>query len=150
MQIKFKRLSEYAILPTKATIGSAAFDLYVPRDTTISVGNLSGGALPNRVLCPTGIACEIPRGFVGLVCPRSGSALRDGLSINNSPGLIDSDYRGEIGVILINHGTKILNIGPGSRIGQLLILEAKEIEICEVDELDDTERGVGGFGSTGI
>lgn len=149
MQIPFKKVHPDAILPTKATPGSAAFDLYLPASCKATIGNLQSGPLPNRSLLPTGVACAIRTGFVGLVCPRSGLAVKHGLSIVNSPGIIDSDYRGEIKVIVINHGNEVLHFDPGSRIGQLLIIPAPFFELTEVDELDDTLRGEGGFGSTG-
>jgi dUTP pyrophosphatase len=102
-----------------------------------------------RHLVPTGLAFAIPEGFEGQVRPRSGLALKYGLSIVNSPGTIDSDYRGEVKVILINHGSENVTIHPLDRIAQLVIARFERAELQQVEALDDTERGVGGYGSTG-
>jgi len=102
-----------------------------------------------RKLIPTGLKVAIPEGFEGQVRPRSGLALRHGISMVNSPGTIDSDYRGEVGVILINMGTEAFEIQPGDRIGQLVISPVVQANFDPVEDLDDTERGTGGFGSTG-
>jgi dUTP pyrophosphatase len=98
---------------------------------------------------PTGIAVAIPRGCEGQVRPRSGLALRHGLGIVNSPGTIDADYRGEIGVVLINHGRTPVTIEPLERIAQLVIAPILQLAVVLVDQLDETERGAGGYGSTG-
>ncbi len=98
---------------------------------------------------PTGIAVAIPDGYAGFVLPRSGHAMRFGISVVNSPGLIDSGYRGEISVLLINHGEDAVRFETGDRIAQLVILAVPQVEWVEVDGLDGTERGAGGFGSTG-
>lgn len=115
-------------------------------------------ALPGRVtlepgarrLVPTGLALAIPHGYEGQVRPRSGLALRAGISIVNSPGTIDSDFRGEVGIVLINHGAEPFVVEPLSRIAQLVILPIAHVEVELADELDDTERGAGGYGSTGF
>jgi dUTP pyrophosphatase len=102
-----------------------------------------------RVLAPTGVAVAIPQGLAGLVLPRSGLAVRHGVGVVNSPGLIDSGYRGEVSVILVNHGAERVEFARGERIAQLLITPVPEVEMTEVEELDSTARGSGGFGSTG-
>ncbi len=98
---------------------------------------------------PTGVAVAIPEGFAGLVIPRSGHALRSGIGVVNGPGLIDSGYRGEVAVILINHGTDPVSFSRGDRIAQLTVVPVPVVEWTEVSELDETDRGSGGFGSTG-
>ena len=102
-----------------------------------------------RRFVPTGWAMAIPEGYEGQVRPRSGLALRHGISIVNSPGTIDSDYRGEIGIVLINHGTEPFEIAPGARIAQLVIAPVVTAELEVVESLDETARGAGGYGSTG-
>lgn len=139
--VKVKRLSEEARIPHAANKGDVAFDLYA----------LEGYVLrPNeRFAVPTGIALEIPPGYEGQVRPRSGLALHEGITILNSPGTIDSGYRGEVKVIVINLSSEEFAIKEGMRIAQLAIREAPDIVFAEVDELSDTERGEGGFGSSG-
>jgi dUTP pyrophosphatase len=102
-----------------------------------------------RRAVPTGLAFALPAGFEGQVRPRSGLALRDGVTTLNTPGTIDSDYRGEVKVILINHGQVSVTVRRGDRIAQLVIAPVTQAEWSEVDSLDETARGVGGFGSTG-
>ena len=150
IKIKFKKLRDGAIIPKFTTKGSVCFDLYA-----LSVGPKGGiktvfldpGA---RHLVGTGLACEIPEGYEMVVRPRSGLAWRKGLTIVNSPATIDSDYRGEIIVILQNTGSEVIRIEKGDRIAQGAVRVVPEIEIIEVDELSVTERGTGGFGSTGV
>ena len=101
-------------------------------------------------LVPTGIKLKIPQGYEGQVRPRSGLALNHGITILNSPGTIDSDYRGEICVILINHGSKKFEVEPKMRIAQIIFTEIASIKLKEVSTLDETKRGEGGFGSTGL
>lgn len=151
MRISIARLSQHATLPTLATKGSAGFDLYVPRDANVQCPPSGQSTYSNRVLVPTGIAIALPKGFVGFVCPRSGFAVKYGVTVANSPGVIDSDYRGEIKVIVVNHGKDTINFAPGTRIAQLLILPtyAQEVTWDELTSLNETERGDGGFGSTG-
>lgn len=98
----------------------------------------------------TGIKVAIPEGYAGFVLPRSGHAKRSGVGVVNSPGLIDSGYRGEVSVLLINHGNDPVTFRKGDRIAQLVVLPIPEVEWDEVDELDETTRGEGGFGSTGV
>ena len=102
-----------------------------------------------RAAIPTGVAVAIPDGFAGLVLPRSGHAARHGIGLVNSPGLIDSGYRGEIRVLLINHGTEMVTFHRGDRVAQLVVVPLPEVDLVEVEDLDDTVRGSGGFGSSG-
>ncbi|RXT53827.1 deoxyuridine 5'-triphosphate nucleotidohydrolase [Bosea sp. Tri-44] len=103
-----------------------------------------------RLLVPTGLILELPVGTEGQVRPRSGLALRHGVTLLNTPGTIDADYRGEVGVILINHGQLVFTIEHGDRIAQFVVAAVLQAEIIEVEELTDTARGAGGFGSTGV
>lgn len=124
------------------TAGAAGFDLPAAIEAPLVL------APGERRLVPCGFAISIPRGYEGQVRPRSGLALRHGLSIPNAPGTIDSDYRGEVGVILVNLGSEPVRIDPGQRIAQLVVCPVAECELEEVDELDETVRGRGGFGHT--
>jgi dUTP pyrophosphatase len=141
MQVTFVRIDEELPVPSNAHIGDAAVDLHSRIDLSLSPGE--------RASVPTGIAVAIPPGFAGLVLPRSGHASRHGIGVVNGPGLIDSGYRGEISVLLINHGDEEVKFGRGDRIAQLAIVPIPEVEWAEVEALDETERGSGGFGSTG-
>lgn len=136
-------------LPKYATPGSAGFDLQAAIDNPIKIAP-RGFGYQNWELIPTGLAMEIPIGFEGQIRPRSGLALKHGISIINTPGTIDSDYRGPIGVILINHGTEYFTINPLDRIAQMIICPVTQAQLVIVDKLEDTERGAGGFGSTGL
>ncbi len=143
MKIKVKKLREKAVLPFRATEASAGADLYCCIDEAVCI------APGERKLVPTGIAVQIPEGCGGFVFPRSGSAIKKGLSMANAVGVIDSDYRGELCVPLINLGSEPIVIENGERIAQLVIIP---VELCgyeESDTLDETARGLGGFGSTG-
>ena len=104
----------------------------------------------DRALVPTGLVLQIPEGHEGQVRPRSGIALRHGVTVLNSPGTIDADYRGEIQVILINHGEVLFTVERGMRIAQLVVAATMQVKICEVASLDETTRGTGGLGSTGM
>lgn len=141
MQVNFVRLDRELPIPEHAHIGDAAVDLHARVDVTLEPGE--------RAAVPTGLAVSIPAGYGGLVLPRSGHAQRLGVGVVNGPGLIDSGYRGEISVLLINHGSEPASFERGDRIAQLSIIPIPAIEWVEVDELDDTARGRGGFGSTG-
>jgi dUTP pyrophosphatase len=103
-----------------------------------------------RALIPTGLYLEIPLGYECQVRPRSGLAVKHGITVLNSPGTIDADYRGEIKVCLINHGNDTFEIHHGDRIAQLVFAQVEQVQLMEVDKLDDTERGAGGFGHTGV
>lgn len=130
-------------LPRYATSHAAGMDLLA--DVAAPVTLLPG----ERSLLPTGIAIALPDGYEAQIRPRSGLALKHGISLVNTPGTIDPDYRGEIGVILINHGNEPFTVNPGDRIAQMLFARFERGELVEVEELDDTTRGAGGFGHTG-
>jgi dUTP pyrophosphatase len=130
-------------LPAYQTAGSAGLDLCAALSEPVT---LRPG---QRRLIPTGIAIAVPPGHEGQVRPRSGWALRAGIGIVNSPGTIDADFRGEIGIVLINHGAEPFTIEPLARIAQLVIAPIVQVDIEPVTELDATERGDGGYGSTG-
>ncbi len=131
-------------LPAHAKPGDAGVDLRSSETLTIRAGG-------HRVLVPTGLSIAIPRGYAGFVQPRSGLALKHGVTCLNTPGLIDSDYRGELKVLLINTDpAEDFEIQRGDRIAQLVIQAVEHPEFVEVESLDDTERGAGGFGHTGI
>jgi dUTP pyrophosphatase len=149
MRVRVQRLPTASglPLPASASPGSAGLDLRaaLPEDTGEIV--LRPG---ERALIPTGLVLEIPQGWEGQVRPRSGLALRHGIGILNSPGTIDSDYRGEVGVILINLGESPFPVRRGDRIAQLVFARVEPIEWEESDSLVETGRGAGGFGSTGV
>jgi dUTP pyrophosphatase len=128
--------------PAKGSKGAAAYDLTAQKYTTISPGA--------AVLIPTGLRIQLPRGYEAQVRPRSGLALRHSVTVLNTPGTIDSDYTGEVGVILINHGSQAFEVHPGDRIAQLVVAQVCSVYWVPVDELEKTERGGGGFGSTGL
>ena len=132
--------------PSTATIGSSGFDLIAAIEHGSCVILKANG----RALVPTGMLLHIPSGYEGQVRPRSGLALKYGVTVLNAPGTIDSDYRGEIQVLLINHGTEDFVITRGMRIAQLVIGPCIAVSFVAVDELDSSERGSGGFGSTGL
>jgi dUTP pyrophosphatase len=136
------QLSEAATLPAYKTAGSAGLDLCASEPVDLQP--------LERKLVPTGVRVAIPDGFEGQVRPRSGLALKQGISMVNTPGTIDSDYRGEIGVILINLGQEPVHFEKGDRIAQLVICPVAHGELFVVASLDSSERGEGGFGSTGV
>ena len=143
MKVYFKKLDPRAKIPTYGTNYSAGADLRALIDNPITI-------MPNEsVLVHTGVAVSIPIGYVGLVYARSGIACKRGLAPSNKVGVIDADYRGEIMVSLHNHGTTEQTIDPDERIAQMVITPFIHCEYEEADNLDDTERGTGGFGSTG-
>lgn len=146
MKVRIKRLPEARDLPlpSPASSGSAGFDLRaaILEDLVLRPGE--------RLLVPTGLVLEIPRGWEGQVRPRSGLALKHGIGILNSPGTIDSDYRGEVGVILVNLGEAPFSLQRGDRIAQLVFSRVEPVEWEEVETLGESSRGGGGFGSTGI
>lgn len=144
MNIKVKKLRENARLPFRATCASAGADLFACIDEKIV---LKAG---ERTLVPTGIAIEIPSGnYGGFVFPRSSVASKFGVSLSNCVGVIDSDYRGEVKIAVINHGNESFVIENGDRIAQLVIMPVENAFFSEADELSETKRGEGGFGSTG-
>jgi dUTP pyrophosphatase len=130
-------------LPAYQTPGSAGLDLCAALSEPV---RLDPG---ERRLIPTGLIFEIPEGHEGQVRPRSGLALKHGIGIVNAPGTIDSDFRGEVGVVLINHGREPYLVEPLSRIAQMVIARVEQVEIVEADALSETARGAGGYGSTG-
>lgn len=131
-------------LPKYETVASAGVDLRANIDAPIVIGPL------DRCLVKTGLFMAIPVGYEGQVRPRSGLAFKSGITVLNSPGTIDADYRGEVGVILINLSNEPFTIQDGERIAQLVVNKCEQAEFCVVDELTVTERGEGGFGSTGV
>lgn len=133
-------------LPSYETAGAAGMDLRaaVAADAAIT---LQPG---ERALIPTGLVLEIPAGFEAQIRPRSGLAFKNGITCLNSPGTIDSDYRGEVKALLINHGTEPFVIERGMRIAQMVIAPVTQVTVCEAGETTDTTRGAGGFGSTGV
>lgn len=140
--LKLKKLDEGLPTPKYANPGDAGLDLYSAEDVTLQPGE--------RAMIATGIAIAIAPGYAGFVQPRSGLAAKQGLSIVNTPGLIDSGYRGEIKVIALNTDAQnAITINRGDRVAQLVIQEVPLVEIIEVDELDETDRSDGGFGSSG-
>lgn len=143
MEIKIVNQSKHP-LPTYQTISSAGMDLRANLAEPIVVKPLE------RVLVKTGLFIELPHGVEAQVRPRSGLALKKGITVLNSPGTIDSDYRGEIGVILINLSQEDFIIEDGERIAQMVIAKYEQPNLVEVNQLSETERGKGGFGSTGI
>lgn len=143
MKIEIKKLREGAILPKYQTKHSAGMDLCASVDKPIT---LKPG---ERIVVPTGISIALPDGYEAQVRGRSGLAIKSGIGIVNGIGTIDADYRGEIGVIIINHGQSDFMINDGDRIAQMVIAKYQKVDWQEVKELNDTERGAGGFGSTG-
>jgi dUTP pyrophosphatase len=142
-ELRVTRLQDDAVLPSRARSGDAGLDLSACAAVTIAPGE--------RAIVGTGLAVEIPEGHAGLVVPRSGLALRHGLSIVNAPGVIDAGYRGELRVILLNTDREhAFAVEPGMRIAQLLVVPAVPVEVVETSELTASERGDGGFGSSGL
>ncbi len=149
MELRVKRLASCSTptelpLPKYQTSGSAGADLYAAIEHSLV---LEPGA---RALVPAGIALELPTGFEAQVRPRSGLAMKFGVTTLNAPGTIDADYRGEVGVLLINHGTEAFTVQRGDRIAQLVVAAVSQAQFVEVVELSETIRGNGGFGHTGV
>lgn len=142
MKIPVLRLDPELPMPARAHSGDAGIDLQARVATTLEPGEWA--------MIPTGIAVAIPVGHVGLVAPRSGLAARHGISVVNGPGVVDAGYRGEINAILINHGRDSVTLRRGDRIAQMLIVPVAMVETEEVERLPDSDRGSGGFGSSGI
>lgn len=143
VDLPIKRLDPSVELPTYAYVGDAGLDLRANEDVTL--------APHERRLISTGLAVAIPEGFAGFVQPRSGLALKQGLSMANTPGLVDSHYRGELKVCAVNlDDERPISIERGERIAQLVIQRVPTVRLVEVDELDETDRGAGGFGSSGV
>lgn len=143
MELKFQKISPEATVPTQSHPGDAGFDLYACKEAVL--------APLGRTRVHTGIAVEIPVGYAGLVIPRSGLANKHGITLVNSPGLIDCGYRGELQVLLINlDQERPYEVGVGDRIGQLVITKVEQPAWTEVDSLGETDRGEAGFGSSGL
>ena len=143
MRISIRRLDPGLPLPAAHHDGDAGLDLYAASDVTLEP---RGG----RARVPTGVAIAIPSGYAGFVQPRSGLALRHGVTVVNTPGLVDAGYRDEIRVLLINHDpAEPFKVSRGDRVAQLVIQRFERVEWHEVGDLDDSERGLGGWGSTG-
>jgi len=143
IHIKIINRSKHA-LPAYQTHLAAGFDLRANLPEPVELQPLE------RRLVPTGLFMEIPQGYEGQVRPRSGLAIKKGITLLNSPGTIDADYRGEIGVIIINLSNETVQIEDGDRIAQLVFAQIQPVQLEEVDELSTTQRGEGGFGSTGV
>jgi dUTP pyrophosphatase len=143
MKLKIINRSKHP-LPNYSTHNSAGMDLYANLETPVKLAPLE------RVLIGTGLTIELPEGFEAQIRPRSGLAIKNGITVLNSPGTIDADYRGEIGIILINLSNSEYVIHDGDRICQMVVTRHEKIEWKESDELKSTKRGTGGFGHTGI
>lgn len=144
INVELKLLDDNAVIPTYAHTGDSGFDLIANNSETIHL--LSG----HKVCVPTGIAVAVPVGYELQVRPRSGLALKNGITVLNAPGTVDAGYRGEVGVILINHGNEIFTIERGMKIAQGVICPVMRAEFVVVSELSETNRGTGGFGSSGV
>ncbi len=142
VHLKISRIDKEVNLPGYAHEGDAGLDLYAAENCILKPGE--------RKLVSTGIKLALPSGYEAQIRPRSGLALKHGLSVVNTPGTIDSGYRGLVGVILINHGKEDFAVEKNMKIAQMVINRVENAKIEEVEELDDTSRGEGGFGSTGI
>ena len=142
LEILVTKLDNDAVIPTYAKPGDAGADLYSISELSLAPGE--------RALVKTGIAIALPNGYVGLVHPRSGLGLKNGISVVNTPGTIDAGYRGEIGVVLINHDLhESFQVKKGDRIAQLVIQKVENAQFKLVDQLPESERATGGYGSTG-
>ena len=143
MKVKIVNHSRFA-LPEYQTPQSAGLDIRANIEESITLQPLE------RAMVPTGLYVELPEGCEMQIRPRSGLALKHGITVLNSPGTIDADYRGEVGIILINHSDKAFVIEDGERVGQMVVAQYSRVEWNETDSLDETERGAGGFGHTGV
>ena len=143
IEVRLKRLPHAAGMPIYATAGAAGADLMAAIDADIEI------APGQRTLVPCGFAMALPKGYEAQIRPRSGLALKHGIMLPNAPGTIDADYRGEVSVILANMGNAPFQVARGMRIAQMVVAPAPQALFQEVEDLDDTARGAGGFGSTG-
>lgn len=141
LNLKVKKINKEAIIPKYAKKGDTGLDIYSVNEVTLYPGE--------RALIKTGIAIELPPNTEAQIRPKSGLALKHGLTVLNTPGSVDNGYRGEVGVIIINHGQNPYTIEKGDKIAQLVIKPTLTVEIMEVDDLSDTERGDTGYGSSG-
>jgi dUTP pyrophosphatase len=146
ISVQFKKLPHASDLPLPAyeTSQAAGMDIRAALESPIK---LQPG---ERTLIPTGLQMALPYGYEAQIRPRSGLAIKNGITMLNSPGTIDADYRGEVKVIAINHGQEVVTFEHGDRIAQMVIAPVVQLNIVEVDQLDETKRGDGGFGSTGV
>ena len=142
MTVKFRKSDPDAVLPAYAHPGDAGMDVRSVEEVTIEPGG--------RKLVRTGLVMMLPPGYEAQVRPRSGLALKNGITVLNTPGTIDEGYRGEVGVILANFGTEPFQVEKGAKIAQIVVAPCTRAEIVETDEVDETIRGTGGFGSTGV
>lgn len=142
MKIHFVKEHEDAILPTYATAGAAGADIYSVKDYKVPPGE--------HTLIDTGLKCSIPAGYEIQVRPRSGLALKNRITVLNSPGTVDSDYTGKLGVILMNHSDLVFSVKAGDRIAQIVVAPVTQAQFEWAVETKETERGAGGFGSTGV
>ena len=142
MNLKIKKLNENATIPAYQSDGASGFDLHASESAKIAVGGICA--------VKTGLAFEIPKGYEIQVRPRSGLAFKNGIGVLNTPGTIDSDYRGEVMVILFNFGKEVFEIKKGDRIAQAVLSQIFQANLIVSDELDSTARGEKGFGSTGV
>jgi dUTP pyrophosphatase len=142
LRVFIKRLDKNAKMPQYAHEGDAGVDLFANQEMTIKPGQIA--------LVPTGIRIALPQGFEAQVRPKSGLALNHGITVLNTPGTIDACYRGEIGVIVVNHGKEPFKVERGKKIAQMVFSKVEKAELKEVRELDETTRGDNGFGSTGL
>ena len=142
-KIQIKKLSNEVLTPKYETSGSSGMDIaaYIERDIIINPGE--------KALIPTGFSLSVPRGYEVQIRPRSGLAVKKGVTVLNTPGTIDSDYRGEIKVILINFSKNEFTVKSGERIAQMVVCPVEQVSVQEVNELYETDRGSSGFGSTG-
>lgn len=138
------RLRPEAKIPSYMSAHAAGMDLAAALTEPMTIGSME------RVAVPTGLAMAVPTGYEGQVRPRSGLARRHGITVANAPGTIDADYRGEVMVLLVNLGQDAFTVQPGERIAQLVIAPVTQVSVDEVSSLDETARGDGGFGSTGL
>lgn len=141
MQLKVKKLDPKAIAPRYAHPGDAGMDLFALEPCRIEPGE--------RALVKTGISIELPSGTEAQIRPRSGLAIKQGITVLNTPGTVDEGYRGEVGVILIHHGREAFVVEHGMKVAQMVVKRVESVEVVEVEDLSDTSRGSGGFGSTG-
>lgn len=142
MTVKFRKSDPEATLPSYAHLGDAGMDVRSVEELVIQPGG--------RALVHTGLVMMLPPGYEAQVRPRSGLALKNGVTVLNTPGTIDEGYRGEVGVILANFGSEPFRVEKGAKIAQIVVAPCTRAEIVETDDVDDTARGAGGFGSTGV